>query len=174
SGEIALRLGTIALRSGEWPDAITWLEEAQRLRPRHVDTLYYLAQAYYLDGRHEPARTAIGRAATLAPARADVAQKNGEYLCEADQCKQGLRHLLKARRLDPALPAIDFDLGMAYHKQAALPEARRHLEEALKKDPDNLVAARFLADVMGREELWEPARGLYQGVVDREPSNAWA
>ena len=63
---------------------------------------------------------------------------------------------------------------MAYHKQAELPEARRYLEAAVKADPGNLVAARFLADVYGREERWREARDLYQRVVAREPGNAWA
>jgi tetratricopeptide (TPR) repeat protein len=139
-----------------------------------VDTLYYLAQAYYLDGQHAPALDTIQRAVAIAPRRAEIAQKYGEYLCEANQCTKGLRYLLNARRLDPTLQNIDFDLGMAYHKQAAVPEAQRYLEAAVTSDPDNLVAARFLADVLGREAQWERATDLYRSVLAREPRNPWA
>jgi tetratricopeptide (TPR) repeat protein len=174
SGEIRLRVGLIDLRESRWPEAIASLEEAARSRPKHVDTVYYLAQAYYLDGRHGDAREALARAIALAPERPDVSQKYGEYLCEDKLLEEGLRHLLKAQRLDPDLQDIDFDLGMAYHKLAEIPEAQRHLEAALKRDPGNLVAARFLADTLGREGQWDKAKDLYQSVVAHDPRNAWA
>ncbi|HEY7615549.1 MAG TPA: tetratricopeptide repeat protein [Terriglobales bacterium] len=174
SSEILFHIGILYLRESNWQDAIPYLEQAHDVRPRHVDTLYYLGQAYYLDGQHMAARKSMLRAVTLAPSRPDLAQKYGEYLCEDNLCKEGLRYLLKARRLDPTLQNIDFDLGMAYHKQAAVPEARRYLEIAIKKDPNNLIAARFLADVYGREGKWDRAKDLYQLVVDRDRRNAWA
>jgi tetratricopeptide (TPR) repeat protein len=174
SGEISLRLGTVFLREGNWAEAIRHLGHASEMRPGHVDTLYYLAQAYYLDGQHARAGATIRRAATLAPDRADVAQKYGEYLCELKACQEGLRHLQKAQRLDPSLPNIEFDLGMAHHRLASLTDARQHLEAALARDPDNLVAARFLADVLQRNTESQRARDLYAFVVARDPRNAWA
>src|SRR5262249_1600449 len=143
-------------------------------RPRDADTLYYLGQAYYLDGQIAPARKAILRAVTLAPNRPDIAQKHGEYLCEDNVCADGLKFLLKAQRLDATLPNIDFDLGMAHHKLANVPEAQRHLEVAFKKDPANLTAARFLADVYGRQGQWDKSKSLYDLVLAAEPRNAWA
>lgn len=174
SGELAYRLGLLYLREGQWAEAIRHLEAAQKARPRHVDGLYYLAQAYFLHGEHRRAHETLERAAALAPQDAAVAQKRGEYLCEDDLCRDGLPHLERARRLDPTLENIDFDLGMAHHRLAHVPEAQRHLEAALARDPGNLVAARFLADTLGHQEQWERALALYQQVVDREPGNAWA
>jgi tetratricopeptide (TPR) repeat protein len=174
SSELSFRAGLIYLRENAWPDAVQVLQHAQAARPRHVDTLYYLAQAYYLDGQLRPALATIDRAARLAPNRPDVAQKFGEYLCEAKACTEGLKQLLKARRLDPTLENIDFDLGMAYHRQAVIPDARRYLDAALKKNPENLTAARFLADVFAREGQWDKAKELYDQVVTRDPRNAWA
>jgi tetratricopeptide (TPR) repeat protein len=174
SAEIHFRVGTIFLREGNWAEAIRSLQQARDIRPRHVDTLFYLAQAYYLDGQQGLAREIILRAVELAPERAAVAQKYGEYLCEAKLFRDGLRYLLEARRLDPALPNIDFDLGMAYHRQSAVTEARPYLEAALTKDPDNLVAARFLADILNREGDTQRAKSLYEFVVARSPQDAWA
>jgi tetratricopeptide (TPR) repeat protein len=172
--ELQFRIGAIFLRESNWTEAIRHLARAHDLRPRHVDTLYYLAQAYYLDGQQRLARETIRRAAELAPARADVLQKHGEYQCEGARCQDGLRYLLKAQRLDPDLPNIEFDLGMAYHRQSAVTEARQHLEAALRKDPANLVAARFLADTLHRMGEWAGAKDLYERVIVREPHNAWA
>jgi type IV pilus assembly protein PilF len=86
SAETSFQAGIIALRQADWPNAIEHLRRAHALRPRHVDTLYYLAQAYYLDGQHAPALDTIQRAIAIAPRRAEIAQKYGEYLCEANQC----------------------------------------------------------------------------------------
>jgi predicted Zn-dependent protease len=36
------------------------------------------------------------------------------------------------------------------------------------------VAARFLADILGRQQQWDQARDLFQRVLAREPGNAWA
>jgi len=116
----------------------------------------------------------IGRAARLAPDRPEVAQKYGEYLCEMNRRPEGLRYLLKAQRLDPALENIDLDLGMAYYKQSEMPEAQRYLEAALKRDPDNLVAARFLADTMRHEAQWERAKDIYQLLATRDPRDFWS
>jgi tetratricopeptide (TPR) repeat protein len=174
SGEIAFRIGTLYLREGDMTAAIRSLQQASDLRPRHVDTLYYLAQAYYLDGQHEPARERLLRALALEPGRAEIAQKYGEYLCEDRGCAEGLRYLLKAQRLDPTLPDIEFDIGMAHLRLAAIADAERHLEIAVENDPGNMLAARFLADTLGREYRWDRARDLYKLVIAREPRNARA
>jgi len=174
SAEISFHLGTVCLRQSDWVGAIQYLRQDLGRRPRHVDALYYLSQAYYLDGQAGPAADAILRASTFAPRRADIAQKRGQYLCEYKACPEGLRYLQKAQRLDPDLPGIEFDLGMAHLRLASVAEARKHLEVAVSKDPENMVAARFLADVMHRSAEWQRARELYELVIAREPRNAWA
>jgi hypothetical protein len=63
---------------------------------------------------------------------------------------------------------------MAEHRLASLIEVRRYLEVAVKKDPENMVATRFPADLLDRSSEWQGARYLYERVVAREPRNAWA
>lgn len=174
SAEIPFRLGTLCLRESDWVSAVRYFRQDLERRPGHVDALYYLSQAYYLDGQPGPAADAILRAAALAPARADILQKYGQYLCEYKACPEGLRQLQRAQRLDPELPGIDFDIGMAHFRLASVAEARQYLEVAAKKDPGNLVAARFLADVLHRSAEWQRASELYERVVAQEPRNAWA
>src|SRR5262245_2387507 len=99
NGELAYRLGLLCLREGQWADAIQHLEASREARPRDVDGLYYLAQAYFLHGEHRRAHETLERAAALAPDDAAVAQKRGEYLCEDDLCGDGLPHLERARAL---------------------------------------------------------------------------
>ena len=161
SGELNFRVGAIYLRESDWPHAIQHLERASAPRPRHVETLYYLAQAYYLDGQQHAALETIRRAARLAPDRPEVAQKYGEYLCEMNRRPEGLRYLLKAQRLDPQPVSIickrsrqDFDGGLAIivaetdfrvrggRRQKDAPAIFRHLDVIEMRPPLRLDADR--------------------------------
>lgn len=172
NAEILFHLGTLRMRQQDWPNAIVYLERCRTLRPRNVDTLFYLAQAQYFNGELGLAQRTILSAERLAPNDGEVLQKLGEYLCEGDECGRGLDYLLRARRLDPTLENLDFDLGMAYHKLTKIQEAQPLLESVFRKDPTNLVAARFLGEIAAYQGDWDKARSLYEYVLSREPRNA--
>jgi tetratricopeptide (TPR) repeat protein len=61
---------------------------------------------------------------------------------------------------------------MAYHKLTKIQEAQPLLESVFRKDPTNLVAARFLGDIADYRGEWEKAQSLYEYVLAREPRNA--
>jgi tetratricopeptide (TPR) repeat protein len=124
NAEILFHLGTLQMRLHDWPKAVAYLERCRTLQPRNVDTLFYLAQSHYFNGELGLAQRTILSAARLAPNDGAVLQKLGEYLCEGDKCGQGLDYFLKARKLDPKLENLDFDLGMAYHKLTKIQEAQ--------------------------------------------------
>ena len=172
NAEILFHLGTLRMRQQDWPKAVAYLEKCRTLQPRNVDALFYLAQAHYFNGELGLAQRTIFSAARLAPNYGAVLQKLGEYLCEGDECGQGLDYLLKARKLDPKLENLDFDLGMAYHKLTKIQEAQPLLESVFRKDPSNLVAARFLGVIAAYQGDWDKARSLYEFVLSREPRNA--
>lgn len=172
--QILFHLGTLRMRQHDWPKAIEYLEKCRLLQPRNVDVLFYLAQAYYLNGELAQAQKAVLSAAELAPMEAAVLQKAGEYLCEGNDCGPGLEDLLKARKLDPALENIDMDLGMAYYKLFKHEEAQPILEAVFRKDPDNLIAALILGEIAAYQGKWVKARGLYEYVLMRKPRNPTA
>ena len=174
NAEILFHLGTLSMRQNDWPKAIVYLEKCTALQPKNSDALFYLAQAYYLNGELAQAKKAILSAVRLAPKEAAVLQKAGEYLCEGNDCGPGLDDLLKARKLDPALENIDMDLGMAYYKLFKQEEAQPILEAVFRKDPNNLVAALILGEIAAYQGNWEKARGLYEYVLTRKPRNASA
>jgi tetratricopeptide (TPR) repeat protein len=61
---------------------------------------------------------------------------------------------------------------MAYHKLTKIQEAQPLLESVFRKDPTNLVAARFLGEIAAYQGDWDKARSLYEYVLSREPRNA--
>src|SRR5579863_817684 len=174
SAEILFHLGTLRMHQSDWPKAIEYLEKCKALQPRSSDVLFYLAQAHYLNGELDQAQRIILSAARLAPEKAAVLQKAGEYLCEGNDCGPGLEDLLKARKLDPALENIDMDVGMAYYKLFKHEQAQPILEAVFRRDPNNLVAALILGEIASYQGNWEKARGLDEYVLMRKPRNASA
>ena len=174
SAEILFHLGTLRMHQSDWPKAIEYLEKCKALQPRSSDVLFYLAQAHYLNGELDQAQRIILSAARLAPEKAAVLQKAGEYLCEGNDCGPGLEDLLKARKLDPTLENIDMDLGMAYFKLFKHDEAQPILEAVLRKDPNNVVAALMLGKIAAYQGNWDKARKFDEYVLLRKPRNASA
>ncbi len=174
NAKILFHLGTLRMRQNDWPKAIDYLEKCRALQPRNADVLFYLAQAHYLNGELVEAQKTILSAARLAPKKAAVLQKAGEYLCDGDDCGRGLDDLLKARKLDPTLENIDMDVGMAYYRLYKHEEAQPVIEAVFRKDPNNLVAALILGEIAAYQGNWEKARGLDEYVLMRKPRSASA
>jgi tetratricopeptide (TPR) repeat protein len=157
--------GVEDLKQQNWQGAIASFHTSLKMHPGRADTLFYLSQAYYLNGQVQEALATIAEAVRLEPQNAAAEQKYGEYLCEARQYSRGLDALLDARRLDASLDHIDFDIGMAYYRVSVLKEAIRNLELALARDPANADAAFFLAECYSIKYDWPRAEKMYRRVL---------
>lgn len=98
-------LAKISLTRGDAVPARAHLERAMASDPRHVEAHYLLAQIVRQEGRGEEAARLLGRAATLAPQRGDIATElaitlagNGDFSGAWDQVR-------RARSLGWAPPA---------------------------------------------------------------------
>lgn len=155
---LSFRLGTQALQKGDWSAAIQQLERSRGSAPRNPEVLFYLAQAYYQNGESAKALSAISQAARLAPASAPIAQKHGQYLCDAEvHCPAGLAELLRARKLDATLEDLDFDIGLAQFRMGRIDAARNSFESELRRNPHHADAAFYLGEVFSR--IGEPSAG---------------
>lgn len=157
--------GVEDLKQQNWQGAISSFHSSLKMHPGRADTLFYLSQAYYLNGQVQEALATIAEAVRLAPQNAAAKQKYGEYLCEARQYSRGLDALLDARRLDASLDRIDFDIGMAYYRVSVLNEATRHLELALAREPANADGAFFLAECYAVKNDWPRAEKMYRQAL---------
>ena len=163
--------GTEALGKGNWANAAKFLEVAARSAPADAEIRYYLAQAYYLQGRIPAALSTIAEATRLAPGNAEIARKRGEYL--ADQgSPAGVEELRRAKTLDRDLPDIDFDIGAAQFRLGRTEEARSSLQAELRGNPTHADANFFMAEVFsrlakgsGNDADWTEARRYYQQAI---------
>jgi tetratricopeptide (TPR) repeat protein len=166
SSDLRFELGMVFFRQHNWPKAIENYRSSLSAKPGTIKPLYYLAESYFMESDLDRARDTIAQAAAIAPDDAQVCQKYGEYLSVTIETgKDGLSWLEKARRLNPGLPRIDFEIGKTQFALTDFLSAASTFEIALKKDPDNGEAAFLLAESRAKLGEWEKARASYTYAV---------
>jgi len=176
SPDLSFDLGMVFFLQKNWPKAIENYKKSLLAKPDQVDPLFYLAQAYYQTSQRDLAIKAIAHAAELAPQNPDVCQVYGEYLTDRmDRSNDGLKWLEKARSLNPDLPRIDFDIGMAQFDLNDLRSAAVALQTALNKDPASGEAAYYVGESYSGIGDWQNARRSYEiALASRYPDAAAA
>jgi tetratricopeptide (TPR) repeat protein len=173
--DLYYELGMVYFRQENWAEAIKAYKNSIHRNPHDADTLFYLAQAYFLSTQPILARETVARAAKLAPDNPQICQKYGEYLSAVRENRtQGLQWLLRARRLDPDLEDIDFEIGMAQYLITDVRAATVSFETALKKNPEDGRVAFFLAESWADLREWEKARDNFNYALSHGSADASA
>lgn len=165
---LLFELGMIYFRQGDWGQAIETFNGSLKADPGNIKTLFYLSEAYFASPDVDRARETIAKAALIAPNDAQVCQKYGEYLTAAlETRRQGIPWLEKARRLNPALEHIDFEIGKAQFELTDFQSASHNLESAMRREQKNGEASFLLAESWSHLGDWEKARAYYQDCLAR-------
>ena len=160
--DLRFELGMVFFRERDWSKAIENYSSSLRSRPGKIKPLFYLAQAYFMQPDMDRALQTIKLAATLAPTDAQVCQKYGEYLSATiDTREEGLSWLEKARRLNPNLPRIDFEIGRTQFQLTDYESAAVNFDAGLSKDGADGEDAFYLAESAANLGYWEKARSSY-------------
>ncbi len=166
--------GEAALRANEPDKAIAWLEQARKLDPKNPRNLTALAMAHVAGG---------DSARGVAELEQAVALDTGGI--QADHALV-LTHL-RDRRFDQALEAIDQlekkspgtalaeNLrGSVLTAKGDLAGARRHYEEAVRRDPKSFPATASLARLDLRDRQVDAAKKRYTALLEQDPKNIQA
>jgi tetratricopeptide (TPR) repeat protein len=172
--ELLLTVGTADLVSGHVHEALPLLEQRVRLVPRDEEGLYYLAQAYHLTGLDEQALKTIRQAVQFAPSSAPIAQKYGELLCSSDDFDEATRWLLKAQKMDPKLPRLDFDLGVASYGSQDLEKTVTYAEREAELQPRDASNLLLLASAQIKLAHWREAERALDRAAILKPLDASA
>jgi tetratricopeptide (TPR) repeat protein len=188
---VRLNLGLALVRRGKVDEALAALREAVKLRPEDGYTRAALGFVYGAKGDWDGAIVANREALRLNP-NLDAARIS---LANALQAKCDWEGMIvanrEALRLNPNLDMSRVKLGVALRERghglwekgdragahAAYREAREHLEEALRREPDKDYTvhnmAFFLATCLD-ERLRDPGRAveLSKRYVERWPGNS--
>ena len=172
--ELLFKVGVSRLLAADYAGAISLLQRASKLSPRDGDTLFYLAQAYHLQGENDLALKTIAQSVHLDPANAPVLQKYGELLSSAGNSVDAVEWLRKARKLDPSLPRMDFDLGVANFRNQDLEAAADYARKAVQDLPSDVKAIELLAQIDVKLALWQEAKDLFERLLAIQPNDATA
>lgn len=160
---LLFELGMIYFRQSDWEQAIETFTDSLKADPGNIKTLFYLSEAYFARSDLDHARETIAKAAQISPNDAQICQKYGEYLTAAlETRREGISWLEKARRLNPALEHIDFEIGKAQFELTDFQSATKNLETALRRERENGEASFLLAESWSHLGDWEKARTYYE------------
>ena len=169
--DIRFELGMVYFRQRNWTKAAENFNASLSSGPK-IKPLYYLAESYFMQSDLDRARQTIAQAAGIAPDDAQICQKYGEYLTATIETrKQGLDWLLKAGRLNPGLPRIDFEIGKTQIDLTDFQSAASSLDTAVKKHPGDGQASFYLAEAYANLNDWERARDNYKQALARSYSD---
>lgn len=163
--DLLLKLGTYLLGVGDYDQAIELLLRHLRILPRDGDAAFYLAQAYHLRKEDDLALKTIRECVKIEPGNAQAWQKYGELLCSSGDNEAGLKALLKAQQLDPALEQIDFDIGAAYFDSMDFLNAAKYAAKAALRQPKNLKVLALLASAEEKLSQWRDAQSAFERIL---------
>lgn len=163
--DILLKAGINKLATGHKEDALTLLLHCTEISPGNGDAEYYLAQAYHFTGHDDLALRAIQKSEEDEPDNASIKQKYGELLCGAGNCADGLNWLLQAKKADPTLPRLNYDLGWAEYSLMDLIHAEEDCQRAVDESPNDVQALRLLASVEVKLEHWQQADSAFERIL---------
>jgi tetratricopeptide (TPR) repeat protein len=129
--------GTMLARTGQYEDALTYLEQAVEASPAYVDAWYNLALAYQRLDRVEEAGEILQRLANSFPSEKTYRYSLGAVLREQGDHKDALEEFKRALELDREYKEAQYAIALTYQNLGKHREARREWERYLVLDPDS-------------------------------------
>jgi tetratricopeptide (TPR) repeat protein len=136
--------------------------------PPEYDVL--VAQQLELDGRHEEALAAYGRAVAKDDSSAYLHRKLAEQLAQANRIDESLRHAHRAHELDPDDVSTRIFLGQLYRLRRDVDSAERVLSDADGR-PIAADAAFLLYHIYLESRRPQQALEMAQWWVQHEPAS---
>ncbi len=141
-----LRIGTNYLNSGEYPEALSELIQAEKLDDENPLIQNNLGLAYFFRGQSLLAEKHLTKAILLKPEYTDAKNNLGRILIENTKYSLAINYLDQAVKdltyLNPEKPLMN--LGIAYFKLNQYEKSISYLQKSLNIKRDNCIAYSFL------------------------------
>ncbi|SPE25541.1 putative TPR repeat-containing protein [Acidobacteriia bacterium SbA2] len=158
----------------EKPDsAIALLEPPESKFSQNTDFEYVLGRALIMTGRRRDGVTRLEKAAQsgLSP---DSYLLAGATLLDLDEYEPARKDLEEALRLNPALPGIYTQVGIARDKTGDAKNAESAFREALKANPDDFDANLYLGAILYKRRGFQEAKGYLDRALQLKPRDSMA
>jgi tetratricopeptide (TPR) repeat protein len=132
--------GTVLARTGQYDEAIRYLEGSVEADPTLVDAWYNLGLVYLKQERPEKALTILKRLSENFPSEKAYHYSLGATWRQMDKNKEALKEFKKALEVDPAYSEAQYALAKTYEDMGKRKQAREAWNRYLEIDPDSLWA----------------------------------
>ncbi|PYV07190.1 MAG: hypothetical protein DMG26_01005 [Acidobacteria bacterium] len=116
--------------------ALELLLRARRLAPQNTDIIFLMGRLSMMQSYFEDAIQVLEEGVKLAPERADLHAALGESYFTVGKVPTAMREFETLIKLDPSARSYAF-MGLCYRHLGRFEEAKKYLDEGLKKDPRN-------------------------------------
>lgn len=163
-------LGGLLARTEQMDKAIESLQQGLALDPDSELGHGNLGVQYAKMGRFEEAASHFQEAIRIAPGNAEHHLNLGMAL-EYQRKEGAAESYARALEADPHLAAAHLHLGMLLGSLGNFAEATRHLEEAIRSNPNYAEAWYSLACFLEIQGQREPALNAFRRAIDLEPNS---
>jgi tetratricopeptide (TPR) repeat protein len=129
--------GTMLARTGQYEEAVRYLEGAVADSPAHVDAWFNLALVYNKLEQYEEAREILQRLANSFPADATYRYGLGASFRGLARKKDAVRQFEKALEIDPEYREAQYALAITYQGMGKWRKAAGAWKRYLEIDPDS-------------------------------------
>jgi tetratricopeptide (TPR) repeat protein len=161
-------LGYTARLAGKSQLAVDAYDHGLRTNPSSLEGMSGLAQTYSAMGRKDEAQTLLNRILAADPKRTGDLMLLGEVFLQTGQYDQALGPLERAERLQPAARS-ELLLALAYQRMKQFDDAKRYLEIAKKRSPNNPEVLRSLAGFYRETGNYGAAISALKGIRSPAP-----
>ena len=166
-------LGICELQLGHLREGIQELEIVRKQDPANHAASYTLVSTYITAGMPEAAKVVLDTSlrSDTSPAAKFM---RGSYRMAVGEHADAIQELQKARALDPKLPGLLSQLGVAYCFANQLDKAIPALEGALRENPGDTNAAAFLGWLYKDQDRDSEATALLEKTIVARPTDKGA
>jgi tetratricopeptide (TPR) repeat protein len=137
-GYVAYNRGTMLARTGQYEEALPYLEKAVAADPGNSDAWHNLAVTYQRLGRTDEALPVLERLTGSVSSEKTYLYSYGSVLRTVDRKKDALKAFKKAIEIDPEYREAQYALAVTLEDLGRLKQARREWGRYLEIDPDSV------------------------------------
>jgi tetratricopeptide (TPR) repeat protein len=175
SPEIQMLIGEMAIRKGDYAEALAYLERAMKGLPGNADGWALLGRAYHYNRRFDEAADAYKQAVSLTPLNVGFRTTLGLILGQAGELEEGLAELQKVTSTPGYKDAAGWvNLGWIYRNMNRADESIAAYRKALELDPKQEQAALGLGWAYQYTKNYDQAIAAYNQAIQIDPKEAAA
>jgi len=167
-------LGVLIMQQGDGAQAIRFLTEAVKLKPRAARYHNNLGHALQTVGKYHDALHCFQKAIRIQPSFPEAHYNLGMVLAHLDCFQKAENHYRQALDYNPGYAEVHNNLGSLLNKLGKTDEALRYLKQAITLNPSLHQAHNNLGNILQQLGDQEGAIKHYRQALDLKPDYAKA